>query len=107
MFQLLFKIYFHYVYNCKLQYFETLRCRSAHMNAIVYNQVQVAEYTEQCIEYMGVINVQQRNADEQQRSVAARSKKTQEEEVQCKKLAEAAMRDLASAMPALEEAVKV
>ncbi|VVD00553.1 unnamed protein product [Leptidea sinapis] len=68
--------------------------------------VQVAEYTEQCIEYMGVINVQQRNADEQQRSVAARSKKTQEEEVQCKKLAEAAMRDLASAMPALEEAVK-
>ncbi|XP_063358685.1 dynein axonemal heavy chain 2 isoform X1 [Cydia amplana] len=69
-------------------------------------KVQVAEYTEQCIEYMGVINVQQRNADEQQRSVAARSKKTQEEEVQCKKLAEAAMRDLASAMPALEEAVK-
>ncbi|XP_046962283.1 dynein axonemal heavy chain 2 [Vanessa cardui] len=69
-------------------------------------QVQVAEYTEQCIEYMGVINAQQRNADEQQRSVAARSKKTQEEEVQCKKLADAAMRDLASAMPALEEAVK-
>ncbi|XP_052739543.1 dynein axonemal heavy chain 2 [Bicyclus anynana] len=69
-------------------------------------KVQVAEYTEQCIEYMGVINVQQRNADEQQRSVAARSKKTQEEEVQCKKLAEAAMRDLASAMPALDEAVK-
>lgn len=56
---------------------------------------------------MGVINVQQRNADEQQRSVAARSKKTQEEEVQCKKLADAAMRDLASAMPALEEAIKV
>ncbi|XP_037870398.1 dynein axonemal heavy chain 2 isoform X3 [Bombyx mori] len=69
-------------------------------------QVQVAEYTDQCIEYMGVINAQQRNADEQQRSVAARSKKTQEEEVQCKKLADAAMRDLASAMPALEEAVK-
>ncbi|KAM3963696.1 LOW QUALITY PROTEIN: dynein heavy chain 2, axonemal kl-2 [Aphomia sociella] len=69
-------------------------------------QVQVAEYTEQCIEYMGVINVQQRNVDEQQRSVAARSKKTMEEEVQCKKLADAAMRDLASAMPALEEAVK-
>ncbi|KAG6451923.1 hypothetical protein O3G_MSEX007393 [Manduca sexta] len=69
-------------------------------------QVQVAEYTEQCIEYMGVINVQQRNADEQQRSVAARSKKTQEEEVQCKKLADAALRDLASAMPALDEAVK-
>lgn len=54
-----------------------------------------------------MINVQQRNADEQQRSVAARSKKTQEEEVQCKRLADAAMRDLASAMPALEEAVKV
>lgn len=70
-------------------------------------QVQVAECTEECIEYMGVINVQQRNADEQQRSVAARSKKTAEEEVQCKKLAEAAMRDLASAMPALDEAVKV
>lgn len=30
-----------------------------------------------------------------------------EEEVQCKKLADAAMRDLASAMPALDEAVKV
>lgn len=70
-------------------------------------QVQVAEYTDQCVEYMGVINAQQRNADEQQRSVAARSKKTQEEEVQCKRLADAAMRDLASAMPALEEAVKV
>ncbi|CAK1600591.1 unnamed protein product [Parnassius mnemosyne] len=69
-------------------------------------QVQVAEYTEQCVEYMGVINMQQRNADEQQRSVAARSKKTQEEEVQCKRLADAAMRDLASAMPALDEAVK-
>ncbi|KPJ06858.1 Dynein heavy chain 2, axonemal [Papilio machaon] len=69
-------------------------------------KVQVAEYTEQCVEYMGVINAQQRNADEQQRSVAARSKKTQEEEVQCKRLADAAMRDLASAMPALEEAVK-
>ncbi|XP_068632350.1 dynein axonemal heavy chain 2 [Battus philenor] len=69
-------------------------------------KVQVAEYTDQCVEYMGVINVQQRNADEQQRSVAARSKKTMEEEVQCKRLAEAAMRDLASAMPALEEAVK-
>ncbi|XP_050561707.1 dynein axonemal heavy chain 2 [Spodoptera frugiperda] len=69
-------------------------------------KVQVGLYTEQCIEYMGVINVQQRNADEQQRSVAARSKKTQEEEVQCKKLADAAMRDLASAMPALEEAIK-
>lgn len=54
-----------------------------------------------------MINVQQRNADEQQRSVAARSKKTQEEVAQCKKLADAAMRDLASAMPALEEAVKV
>nr|XP_049696661.1 dynein axonemal heavy chain 2 [Helicoverpa armigera] len=69
-------------------------------------QVQVGLYTEQCIEYMGVINVQQRNADEQQRSVAARSKKTMEEEVQCKKLADAAMRDLAAAMPALEEAIK-
>ncbi|CAH2077132.1 unnamed protein product, partial [Iphiclides podalirius] len=70
-------------------------------------KVQVAEYTEQCVEYMGVINVQQRNADEQQRSVAARSKRTMEEEVQCKRLADAAMRDLASAMPALEEAIKV
>ncbi|KAJ8721187.1 hypothetical protein PYW07_001962 [Mythimna separata] len=69
-------------------------------------KVQVGLYTEQCVEYMGVINVQQRNADEQQRSVAARSKKTMEEEVQCKKLADAAMRDLASAMPALEEAIK-
>lgn len=56
---------------------------------------------------MGIISVQQRNADEQQRSVAARSKKTQEEEGQCKKLADAAMRDLAAAMPALEEATKV
>ncbi|GBO98705.1 Dynein heavy chain 2, axonemal [Eumeta japonica] len=67
---------------------------------------QVAEYTEQCVQYMGVINAQQRNADEQQRNVAARSKKTMEEEVQCKKLADAAMKDLASAMPALEEAVQ-
>ncbi|KAJ2950232.1 hypothetical protein O0L34_g11594 [Tuta absoluta] len=69
-------------------------------------QAQVAEYTQQCIEYMGIINVQQRNADEQQRSVAARSKKTAEEEVQCKKLADAALKDLQAAMPALEEAMK-
>ncbi|CAH3869754.1 unnamed protein product [Pieris brassicae] len=85
---------------------ETTKLVGQMSEELAISQVQVAEYTEQCIEYMGVINVQQRNADEQQRSVAARSKKTQEEEVQCKKLAEAAMRDLASAMPALEEAVK-
>lgn len=56
---------------------------------------------------MGVINVQQQNADEQQKSVAIKSKKTGEEEIVCKKLAEAAMKDLAGAMPALEDAVAV
>ncbi|CAB3235275.1 unnamed protein product [Arctia plantaginis] len=85
---------------------ETTKLVGQMSEELAISQVQVNEYTEQCIEYMGVINVQQRNADEQQRSVAARSKKTMEEEVQCKKLADAAMRDLASAMPALEEAIK-
>ncbi|XP_041988681.1 dynein axonemal heavy chain 2 isoform X2 [Aricia agestis] len=69
-------------------------------------KVQVVEYTEQCVEYMNEINVQRRNTDEQQRSVAARTAKTLEEEAQCLKLAEAAKRDLASAMPALEEAIQ-
>ncbi|KAG7305961.1 hypothetical protein JYU34_008524 [Plutella xylostella] len=85
---------------------ETTRLVAQMSEELAEAQIQVAAYTEQCIEYMGVINVQQRNADEQQRSVAARSKKTLEEEAVCKKLAEAAMRDLASAMPALEEAIQ-
>jgi hypothetical protein len=50
---------------------------------------------------------QKREVDEQQKVVAARSVKINEEEITCKKLAEVAEADLKEAMPALEAAMKV
>ncbi|XP_077988088.1 dynein axonemal heavy chain 2-like [Glandiceps talaboti] len=67
---------------------------------------KVAEFQKQCEEYLVVIVQQKREADEQQKSVQARSEKIGEEEERCKAMAEAAQQDLAEAMPALEEAVK-
>ena len=50
---------------------------------------------------------QKREADEQQKSVAAYSEKISAEEVKCKAMADNAQRDLDEAVPALEEATKV
>lgn len=54
-----------------------------------------------------VIVQQKREADEQQKSVAAYSEKIAAEEVKCKTMADNAQRDLDEAVPALEEATKV
>lgn len=50
---------------------------------------------------------QRRDADETQKSVAARSQKIAEEQKECKKLEEIARADLATVEPALNEAMKV
>jgi len=54
-----------------------------------------------------VIVQQKREADEQQKSVAAHSERISAEEVKCKQMADNAQRDLDEALPALEEAKKV
>ena len=50
---------------------------------------------------------QKRDAEEQEKAVAARSEKIAEEEARCMVLADAAQKDLDEALPALQEAVKV
>jgi dynein heavy chain len=50
---------------------------------------------------------QKREADEQQKIVAARNVKINEEEITCKKLADVVEADLKEAMLALEAAMKV
>lgn len=50
---------------------------------------------------------QRRDADETQKTVAARSQKIAEEQKECKKLEEIARADLATVEPALNEAMKV
>lgn len=63
--------------------------------------------TQECDEFLQIIATQTREADEQQKLVAAESVKIKEEEVVCKQLADAALADLQEAMPALEEALMV
>jgi len=67
---------------------------------------QLAVFQKQCDEYLVVIVQQKRDAEEQEKTVAARSEKIAEEETRCQHLAEAAQKDLDEALPALEEAVK-
>lgn len=69
-------------------------------------QVKVAEFQQQCDEYLIIIVNQKKEADEQQKEVTKKSIKIGEEEVQCKKLADLAQADLDEAMPALDEAVR-
>ncbi|XP_030749874.1 dynein heavy chain 2, axonemal [Sitophilus oryzae] len=69
-------------------------------------QIKVAEFQQQCDEYLVIIVAQRKEADEQQKEVALKSIKIGEEEVQCKKLADVAQADLDEAMPALEEAIR-
>ena len=67
----------------------------------------MAQFQKQCEEYLVVIVQQKREADEQQKSVAAYSEKISAEEVKCKTMADNAQRDLDEAVPALDEAMKV
>ncbi|XP_063305793.1 dynein axonemal heavy chain 2 [Pelobates fuscus] len=67
---------------------------------------KVADFQKQCEEYLVIIVQQRREADEQQKSVAAHSEKIGAEEIKCKTLAENAQKDLEEAMPALNEAMK-
>ncbi|KAI5104428.1 dynein heavy chain 2, axonemal isoform X1 [Silurus meridionalis] len=67
---------------------------------------RVAEFQEQCEEYLVVIVQQKREADEQQKAVSAHSEKIAAEEIKCKAMADNAQRDLDEALPALEEAMK-
>ena len=67
----------------------------------------MAQFQKQCEEYLIVIVQQKREADEQQKSVAAYSERISAEEIKCKQMADNAQRDLDEAVPALEEAQKV
>uniref|UniRef100_UPI0037E8313A dynein axonemal heavy chain 2 n=1 Tax=Semicossyphus pulcher TaxID=241346 RepID=UPI0037E8313A len=67
---------------------------------------QVADFQKQCEEFLSVIVQQKIEADKQQKTVSANSEKIGTEEVQCKAMAENAQRDLDTALPALEEAMK-
>ncbi|XP_053575482.1 dynein axonemal heavy chain 2 [Bombina bombina] len=67
---------------------------------------KVADYQKQCEDYLVIIVQQRREADEQQKTVAAHSEKIAAEEIKCKTLAENAQKDLEEALPALEEAMK-
>ncbi|XP_048524356.1 dynein axonemal heavy chain 2 [Dendroctonus ponderosae] len=69
-------------------------------------QVKVAEFQQQCDDYLIIIVAQRKEADDQQKEVAKKSIKIGEEEIQCKRLAEVAQADLDEAMPALDEAVR-
>nr|CAI5834494.1 unnamed protein product [Callosobruchus analis] len=69
-------------------------------------QVKVAEFQQQCDEYLVIIVAQKKEADEQQKEVTIKSIKIGEEEVQCKRMADLAQADLDEAMPALEEAIR-
>ncbi|KAJ8920059.1 hypothetical protein NQ315_011713 [Exocentrus adspersus] len=69
-------------------------------------QVKVAEFQQQCDDYLVIIVAQRKEADEQQKEVTKKSIKIGEEEVQCKRLAEVAQADLDEAMPALDEAIR-
>ncbi|CAG9819075.1 unnamed protein product [Phaedon cochleariae] len=69
-------------------------------------QIKVAEFQQQCDDYLVIIVAQRKEADEQQKEVTKKSIKIGEEEIQCKRMADLAQVDLDEAMPALEEAIR-
>lgn len=69
-------------------------------------KIQLANFQKQCDEYLVVIVQQKRDAEEQEKTVVARSEKIAEEESRCQVLAEAAQKDLDEALPALEKAME-
>lgn len=68
---------------------------------------QVNMYTRECDKFLEIIYKRSLEADKQKEEVAEKSIKIKEEEVVCQELYDAAMEDLKSAMPALEEAMDV
>ena len=70
-------------------------------------KIQLASFQKQCDEYLVVIVQQKREAEEQEKTVVARSEKIADEEARCLQMAGAAQKDLDEALPALEEAMKV
>jgi dynein heavy chain, axonemal len=70
------------------------------------NKAKAAQFQKECEDYLVILVSQKREADEQQKSVAAFQIKIQEEEVKCLVIAEAAQKDLDAAIPALNEAMK-
>lgn len=73
---------------------------------LVISQEKVIEFQAQCDEFIVIIQTQTLEADEQKKSVAVKSQKIGEEEIECKALAAAAQADLNKAMPALDAAMK-
>ena len=67
---------------------------------------QVAQYQKQCEDYLVVIVQQKREADEQAKSVAAKTEKLTVEEEEVRAVADSAQADLDQALPALNAAVK-
>ncbi|KAJ3321161.1 Dynein heavy chain 2, axonemal [Blyttiomyces sp. JEL0837] len=67
---------------------------------------QVAQFQKQCEDYLVIIVQQKREADEQAKSVAAKTEKLGVEEEEVRAVADAAQADLDQAMPALAAAVK-
>jgi dynein heavy chain len=70
------------------------------------NKAKAAQFQKECEDYLVILVSQKREADEQQKSVAAFQNKIQEEETKCLVIAKAAESDLAEATPALDEATK-
>lgn len=69
-------------------------------------KVKVAEFQEQCDNYLVIIVGQKKEVDEKTQEVTQQSIKIREEETQCQHLANVAQADLDEAMPALEEAIR-
>ncbi|EZA48745.1 Dynein heavy chain 2, axonemal [Ooceraea biroi] len=69
-------------------------------------QEQVHKSTLECEEFLVTIVNQQRDADDTQKLVTAKSHRIAEEQKECKKLEELARADLATVEPALNEAMK-
>ncbi|XP_014680873.1 PREDICTED: dynein heavy chain 2, axonemal-like [Priapulus caudatus] len=69
-------------------------------------KVKVAQFQKQCEEYLVTLVQQKREADEQQKSVSARSEKIGVEELRCKQIATGAQQELDEAIPALQEAIR-
>lgn len=70
-------------------------------------QLQVQKSTKECEEFLTTILIQQKDTDDTQRSVTAKSIKIAEESKECKRLEEIARADLATVEPAINEAIKV
>lgn len=70
-------------------------------------QLQVQKSTKECEEFLATILIQQKDTDDTQRIVTAKSIRIAEESKECKRLEEIARADLATVEPAIIEAIKV